>query len=180
MEKINKEIEEFKMGIFSLNTRRFGTLAELMIQLLYKLFDSRNLAFDKKNKQNKKVEIKFSRVMKKNKETIKIKNVISQAKKANTKERMVKFSDEAIFDCNIQQIKTKDFDVLYYGLFFDDKILIYKIDSKDVKSIPGYSNKQHRGNEGEGQFHINNTNINIHKKYLDKELSYEDLYEMFS
>ena len=180
MVKIKEEIEEFKMGIFSLNTRRFGTLAELMIQLMYKLSDSKNLAFDKKDKNNSKIEIKFSRVMKKDKERIKIKNAIAQAKNANIKERMVKYNDKAKFDCNIQQIKTKEFDVLYYGLFFDDKVLIYKINSKDVKSIPGYSNKQHRGNEGEGQFHINDININVHKKYLDKTLSYEDLYEIFT
>lgn len=168
------------MGIFSLNTRRFGTLAELMIQLIYKLFDSKNLAFDKKDKQNKKIEIKFSRVMKKNEERIKIENAISQAKSANIKNRMIKSTDRATFDCNIQQIKTKEFDVLYYGLFFEDKVLIYKIKRESVKSIPGYSDKQHRGNVGEGQFHINDINIGMHKKYLDKILTYEDLYEMFS
>ena len=180
MTKLKEEIERFKMGIFSLNTRRFGTLAELMIQLIYKLSDSKNLAFDKKDKQNKKIEIKFSRVMKENEERIKIENVISQAKNATIKNRMIKSTDRATFDCNIQQIKTKEFDVLYYGLFFEDKVLIYKIKSESVKSIPGYSDKQHRGNVGEGQFHINDINIGMHKKYLDKILTYEDLYEMFS
>ena len=180
MNNLKSEIEKFKFGIFSLHTRRFGTLAELMIQLLYKLSDSNSLAFDKKDKKNKKVEIKFSRVMRKDDERIKVENAISQAKGANIKERMLKLDDKASFDCNIQQIKTKEFDVLYYGLFFDDKVLIYKVKSEDVKKIPGYSNKQHRGNEGEGQFHINDTNIGIHNKYLDKTLSYDDLYEIFS
>lgn len=29
-----QEIKDFKIGLFSLNTRRFGTVAEYMIQLL--------------------------------------------------------------------------------------------------------------------------------------------------
>lgn len=49
-----------------------------------------------------------------------------------------------------------------------------------MKNIPGYSDKQHRGNVGEGQFHINNKNISEHEKYLDKKVTYEELYELFS
>lgn len=35
------------------------------------------------------------------------------------------------FDCNIQQVKRKEFDLLYYGLFFADKIEVYKMTSKE-------------------------------------------------
>ena len=175
-----KEINKFKMGLFSLNTRRFGTVAEYMIQLLYNFEDSKSLAFDKKDCKGNKIEVKFSRVLKENAVSIKKENVISEAKAANLILRMIQSSDNSAFDCNIQQVKTKEFDFLYYGLFFEDIIYVYKIKSQMVKKIPGYSDKQHRGNVGEGQFHINNKNILEHEKYLDKKVSYEELYELFS
>ena len=51
---------------------------------------------------------------------------------------------------------------------------------EQVLLCPGYSNKQHRGNEGEGQFHINQGTIQFHKNhYFKKCLSYEELYELF-
>lgn len=178
--KFENEIKQFKVGLFSLNTRRFGTVAEEMIQLLYSFNASKSLAFDKKDSSGNKIEVKFSRVLKENDEPIKKENIISEAKAANLLSRMMKSSDISAFDCNIQQVKTKEFDILYYGLFFDDIIYIYKIKSDMVKNIPGYSDKQHRGNVGEGQFHINNKNILEHEKYLDKKVNYEELYELFS
>lgn len=34
-------------------------------------------------------------------------------------------------------------------------------------------------NKGEGQFHLNNNNIDFHRKtYLQKILSYDELYEL--
>lgn len=175
-----KEVENFKNGVFSLNTRRFGTMAELMVQIIYNLRDSKNLAFDKKNNKDQRIEIKFSRVMKENVNKINKNNIIDEAKNANILMRMVKSNEKAAFDCNIQQIKVKEFDILYYGLFFYDSIYIYRVDSKYVNNLPGYSDKQHRGNKGEGQFHINDKNILEHNKFLDKILTYEELYELFS
>ena len=47
-------------------------------------------------------------------------------------------------------------------------------------NCPGYSDKQHRGNKGEGQFHINNDNIKYHRENnLERKLTYEELYELF-
>ena len=44
-----------------------------------------------------------------------------------------------------------------------------------------YSDHQHRGNTGEGQFHINNRTIETHlKKYTVKWLTYEELYNLFT
>lgn len=36
-----------------------------------------------------------------------------------------------------------------YGLFFTDKIEVYKMTSDEVSDCPGYSDKQHGDNEGE-------------------------------
>lgn len=44
----NSEVLEFRDGIFALRTRRFGTVAEIMIKKLYDFEESGSLAFDKK------------------------------------------------------------------------------------------------------------------------------------
>jgi len=121
--------------------------------------------------------------MKKNSSVIHDSNVIDQCKKATVSNRVLKSSEAKThaFDCNIQQIKCKEFDVLYYGLFFDDSIEIFCMRSSEVLKHPGYSNKQHRGNTGEGQFHIKRDNIDYHRKnHLIKTLSYDELYNLLS
>lgn len=175
-------IQEFINGIFSLRTRRFGTVAEYMMKALIEVNMSGDLAYDLSDSENNRIEVKFSTVMKKNKSTITEENVIQQILDATVEHRMMNSHEiySLPFDCNIQQVKTAEFDVLYYGLFFQDKIAIFKVKSEDVFSLPNYSNKQHRGNEGEGQFHLNTGTIQYH---LDNQLycwlSYEELYELF-
>jgi len=83
------------------------------------------------------------------------------------------------FDCNIQQVKKVEFDVLYYGLFFADCVKIFRIMSEQIGSQIFYSDKQHKGNVGEGQFHINGDTFQIHlDNYLYQTLTYEELYEL--
>ena len=48
-------IEEFRDGIFALNTRRFGKVAELMIKQMFKFEKSDNLAYDLKTLENQKI-----------------------------------------------------------------------------------------------------------------------------
>lgn len=178
---MSTNINDFREGIFALHTRRFGTVAELMIELLYKFHPSNVLNFDKKD-NNKRIEVKFSRALKENMDTIKKNNVIQQCLNASTVYRAFNSTETKIqkFDCNIQQIKNKEFDILYYGIFFKDHIEIFKIENNKIKTLSNYSDKQHRGNIGEGQFHLNNTNIEEHrKKYLIQILSYEELYKLF-
>lgn len=175
-------IEEFRDGIFALRTRRFGMIAEIMIKKLYDFDESGSLAFDKIDKNsNERIEVKFSTVMKENDDRIREDNVIEQCKKANLANRAMRSTDikKYHFDCNIQQVKRKEFDVLYYGLFFADVIEIFKMTSEEILDCPGYSDKQHRGNEGEGQFHLNESNIEYHRQnFLERVLSYEELYDL--
>ena len=177
-------INEFRDGIFALRTRRFGTVAEIMIKRLYNLDESTSLAYDKRDRTtHERIEVKFSTVMKENDDKIRDYNVIEQCIKANLANRALNSTDTDFynFDCNIQQVKRNEFDILYYGLFFADCIEIYKISSNEILSCPGYSDKQHRGNEGEGQFHLNETNIRYHrKKYFQMKLTYEELFDLFS
>lgn len=85
------------------------------------------------------------------------------------------------FDCNIQQVKRLEFDVLYYGLFFADRIAIFKMHSNEILSCFGYSDKQHKGNEGEGQFHLNRGSIDYHmQNHFVQWLTYEELYDLLS
>lgn len=177
------EIREFKEGIFNLRTRRFGTVAEIMISKLINLSGSRNLAYDLHDVDNDdRIEVKFSTVMKANESVINEDNVIDQCKKASLSNRMMKSTEVETnkFDCNIQQIKRVEFDHLFYGLFFYDKIAIFKMSTDDILNCFGYSDFQHRGNEGEGQFHINNLSYSFHmENHFERWVTYEELYELF-
>lgn len=177
-------IDEFRDGIFALRTRRFGTVAEIMIKRLYDLDESGSIAFDKRDRHsNERIEVKFSTVMKENDDKIHDDNVIDQCRKANLANRAMKSfeTNKYSFDCNIQQIKRKEFDLLYYGLFFADQIEVYKMTSDEVIDCPGYSDKQHRGNEGEGQFHLNESNIEYHRcNFLEQVLTYAELYNLLA
>ena len=180
-------LEKFRNGIFSLRTRRFGAIAEFMIEALYKFHRSKNQFHDRYDDvESKRIEIKFSTVMKASDAKITMDNLIEQILAANISDRALKYTeiendiDAFDFDCNIQQIKRVEFDVLYYGLFFADKIAIFKMTSEEVGKAKGYSDKQHKGNLGEGQFHINNLTLKWHlENNLVQWLGYDELYRLF-
>lgn len=179
---MNDEIKEFRDGIFALRTRRFGTIAELMIEALYGFTKSHNQFHDRYDEvEHRRIEIKFSTVMKANDAVIDYTNSIDQCKKANLGNRALNSTDidRYNFDCNIQQVKRLEFEVLYYGLFFADRIAIFKMDSSEILLCPGYSDKQHKGNEGEGQFHLNRSSIDYHMQHhFVQWLTYEELYNL--
>lgn len=137
MVKLQKHIEDFRDGIFGLRTRRFGTVAEIMIKKIEAFNSSKNLFHDLYDDvNNEEVEVKFSTVMKANDGKITSKNVVEQILNANVEYRAMKSTEisENAFDCNIQQIKRKEFKVLYYGLFFSDKIYIFKIRNDEIET----------------------------------------------
>lgn len=83
------------------------------------------------------------------------------------------------YDCNIQQIKPELFDWLYYMVFCEDGMQMFKIKSRQISAAGiGYSNSQHHGNVGEGQFHINKNTYRRHLKYIIQDLSYDELYDI--
>lgn len=185
MTEINQN--DFIFGLFSLNTRRFGSVAEIMIKKKYNFNKSKNNAYDLLSNDNKKIEVKFSRVLKKCNAQITEKNVIQQTLNSIIQKRSLTYNDSinSKFDCNIQQIKPKEFDELYYGCFFEDKIMICKIEKDQIlkdledKEIH-FSYGQHRENKGkEGQFHINNETLPIHlNKYFLTWMTYEELIKL--
>lgn len=177
-------VNKFKTGIFSLRTRRLGTVAEIMIRKMFGYSAPTNKYHDMTDPAtNDRVEVKFSTATRKNTTTIREDNVVAQCIEANELSNRVISSLEVqreMFDCNIQQVKPAEFDILYYGLFFSDCVQIYKIKSVDInkKTIQGWSGKQHAGNIGEGQFHIKNDTYSSHRIHFIKQLSYKDLYEL--
>src|SRR5574344_778309 len=173
------KVNEFKKGLFSLRTRKFGTVSETMMKQLLNLESSTNLAYDM-SQGKKRIEIKSSMAISKV-PTIKEDNIISQIKSVPDMYHLVSTKDasKSNFDCNIQQIKCKDLDELYYSVYFNDSVLIFKMSAKDIKNYEGYCDKQHRYNEGEGQFHINSKNIDYHiKNHLFKKITYKELYNL--
>lgn len=173
-----KHADEFCRGIFTLATN-FGELAQLMIKKLEEYTPADGKYFDLLDPDGKKVEVKFSRAKKKLKPLSKT-NVVELCLNSTADSRALK-EDEACnipFDCNIQQVKPSEFDVLYYGVFFKDKIMIFKAGSADVPYMPGYS-IQHKGGT-EYQFHITKTTYSEHKqKHFYKELNYSELLALF-
>lgn len=170
--------EELKSGIFLLNTRRFGKVAEVMIKLIKQLDKSKNIfhdLFDETLKQ--RVEVKFSTV-RQSLTPITERNVLESIAAEASANRAVKFAQWAQHDfwCNIQQVKKTEFEVLYYGLFFDDCIKIFRITPDRIDATIGYNNKQHKGNVGEGQFHINPGTLQTHlDNHLVQTLTYQEL-----
>lgn len=181
--------DKLRDGIFALRTRRIGSVAECMIMRLLNNSKGRSLFHDLYDDQlNHRIEVKFSVVQKKAETTVTADTVLRCIEEAVAENRMVAFAEwmKHRFDCNIQQVKRAEFDVLYYGLFFSDCVQIFRIESQEIReNLKGgriyYSDFQHKGNIGEGQFHINSQTLQIHlDHYLYKTLSYDELYKLLA
>ena len=171
--------KELRDAVFALHTRRFGSVAEILVKKLIGGQNSQKLNYDLFDKiNNTRIECKFSRVQKSHSMKITENNVL-KALQYET-DRHIEFAqrEDYEWDSNIQQVKKSEFDQLFYGLFFSDIIAIFRINANEIGENVNYSDKQHRGNTGEGQFHLNNKNIQYHlKNHLYKYLSYNELQE---
>jgi hypothetical protein len=165
-----------KEAVFQLNTRRFGALTELFIKRLKSFDRSQSIFYDLHDAVNgQRVEVKFSTVQSKWSTPLREDNLEAVLREAVSRNRAVVYPNwpNSSFDCNIQQVKPAEFETLFYGLFFDDRILLFKCTTDDIARMPGWSAKQHKGNVGEGQFHITSRNLQHHiDNYLVQYLSY--------
>ena len=163
---------------------RGTTVAELLVKRLVGLGKSCSQFHDLyDDMRNKRVEVKFSLAQKANETKITERTVLKCIEEATGANRMLAFTDwrRAQFDCNIQQLKRTEFDILYYGLFYYDCVQFFRIRSEDIGSQICYSDKQHKGNVGEGQFHINQDTLQVHlDRYLYKQLTYDELVELLT
>lgn len=175
-------VHRLQRGIFRLKTRRLGTLAEILVKKMIGGSPPRNRFHDMTGTFGERIEVKFATVLRK--EPIKIHEgnvlqVILQDK--NEIDRAIAFRERTIeaFDCNIQQVKCAEFDILWYGLFFKDGVAIFAVDAAKVPDLPAFCEKQHKGNKGEGQFHINGKNIQAHvDANMVSFLSYNQIFDM--
>ena len=78
------------------------------------------------------------------------------------------------FDMNFQQIKPACCEVFVWMGVWRDEIRYWVLSSSEVVSNKYYSQGQHRGNQGEGQLWIKDTNITDFDKYLVRQ---EDLLD---
>lgn len=174
-------ISDFKSGIFGLRTN-FGELAELMIAEYFNLYPSESKYYDLTDQDGVRFEIKFSRAFEKKKKMTRD-NAIELCLDGNALHNVVNSYEATVkqYDCNIQQIKPDEFDTLIYGVFFNDVIEIFQVDSDKISNMPASSNRQHKGNVGEGQFHIKRNNIEEHRRYYRTNiLTYDELFNLLS
>ena len=139
-EVFNAELDEdekkLRDGIFNLETIRFGKIPEIMIKKKYGYaFPNGTTEYDLISDIGEKIEVKFSCVREKEAD-ITEENVLSiclDNSELRT-DRKVKSSEyqTTVFDCNIQQVKPDLFNYLYYGLFFEDRIAVFKMSSEDM------------------------------------------------
>jgi len=153
-----------------------------MTKIIKGLEKSDDLSYDKKL-GSKKIEVKNSRAFTKAKPITEenICEVLMQDNSVRLIEDKNKFQEK--WDCNIQQIKPNCFDILLYGIFLKDAIYIFEIPSESITKDFNiqYSDKQHRGNTGEGQFHLKNSNIQYHiNKYLYTKIDYNKLWKLLN
>lgn len=118
----------------------------------YPDFDNEYDFFYKYKKNFIKIEIKASRAVdSKSDEPLYVKALALKSKKS--------------FDMNFQQIKPSHCDVFVWLAVWSDIIKYWVFASKEIENNKYYSKRQHRGNAGEGQLHLNQNNIKDFVKY---------------
>jgi len=115
-------------------------------------FDNEYDFIYKYGKNNIKIEVKASRAVDaKSNEPLYVKALSYDSKKS--------------FDMNFQQIKPSSCDVFVWVAVWRDVIKFWVFASKEIEGNKYYSTGQHRGNTGEGQLHLNHSNIKEFTKY---------------
>ena len=144
--------------------RELGKLSENIVGTIYEFLSPPNNECDFIYK-GKRVEVKSSR-----------------AYSHLGKRSMCKIHDLSIntsYDCNIQHVKKNLFDWLFYIVYCDDGLQIFKVASKKITHKTfGYSDSQQRNHMGNGQFHLNSKTYNRHIKFMIQELTYEQIYDI--
>lgn len=158
--------EYVRHAVVCAGPKEMGKIAERIAELKYRLSPVESDEFDYRMRESR-LEVKSSRAFIKGK-----------------RRKMVRSVDlpfDQSYNCNIQQIKRDLFDDLMYMVFSHDKVQVFVIKSGDIESAGiGYSNKQHRNNEGEGQFHIHAGNYSLHIDMLVGELDYSECYDLLN
>ena len=113
-------VKSLKKSLCNLPTRRFGEFVEILTSKLNNLENSKDNSYDR-TKEKQRIEIKGSRVFNNDNTILTEQNVLQILNEEYASRGSELISDdlrhESNWNCNIQQIKPKYFDVLYYSLF---------------------------------------------------------------
>jgi hypothetical protein len=189
MKKMNKRELKLRDAIFALHTRKFGSVTEKLVEIIRlengDIVDKSDDDSYDRNINGEKTEIKGSKVWFSTPLNLDEGNIAETILLSHNNNRHISFNESSKIKwvSNIQQIKSKLFKTLWYVLFFEDCVSIFKITPSQINEDEKvrYSDKQHRGNKGEGQFHVNNSNVKHHlENYLVETISYEDVYNKFN
>jgi len=139
---MSEQEQKLRDGIFNLETIRFGKIPEIMIKKIYNYeYASGTTDYDLYKLEGTKkipIEVKFSCAREKEDIAITEDNALSVCINNATQSIARKISYENLtkknFDSNIQQIKPYLFKTLYYGLFLEDRIAVFKVPSDDLKA----------------------------------------------
>jgi len=142
--------------LYEYQTRGFGNWCEYNVISLSKNFvepydvdknydgSSYDVAYVKGDKYAR-VEIKGSRARKIDSESYSL------------LDKMATPNDE--YELEFLQIKPYCADIFIFVIVWKNAIRYYALSSEEVEKLKGYSQHQHRGNEGEGQIHFTNSTI---------------------
>jgi len=160
----NIDLNKIKLNIIGMAPKVVGIFLEKILIYYYHIDNNGNInSANDGIYQTETIEVKSSRAIytKKN-PTWKT----EYEKLHNYERKLLSIKDLNIlkFDSNIQQVKPKYFDKIYYGILTQEGFLVFKLNKNQLlnNEYIAYSDKQHRGNIGEGQFHIYNRNIGYH------------------
>lgn len=134
---IDSKILKMRDGISNLDTIRFGKIPEIMIKLLNNYSYANGTSDYDLIKDKTKIEVKFSFARQKETTDINESNALTVCiDNSEIKERGIETKDRnnIEFDCNIQQIKPDLFDILVYGVFFNDSIAIFEMDKEFIQN----------------------------------------------
>lgn len=96
---------------------------------------------------------------------VKASRAVKKKSKESLVEKALSSKSACAFDMNFQQLKPACCDVFVWIGVWRDIIRYWVLSSKDVLNNPYFSHGQHRGNHGEGQLWIKNTNIQDFQTY---------------
>lgn len=170
---------DFKNGITSLSNKHFGLVNESLVKALFRFQDSGHRHFDLKDGQER-IEVKFSRA--KRKERYKAADPLDVIFRPRQDELV--YLQEALdgetFACNLQHIKPSEFDILFYGIYFADRVLVFLLTKDDLTDPNLCFGRQSLGNVLERQFRVDSRNLAYHmENYLLLTLSYSDTLNIF-
>jgi len=174
-------IDAMISNIVAMSPKKIGTFLEDILQYHFNIEDNGNVNSENDGKKDgKNIEIKCSRVIYDNigEHEDKYEYLINSKKTLLSIDKLL---TDKKYDCNMQQVKPGYFDEIYYTILTQEGFIVFKMTSDQVltdKNIT-YSDKQHRGNTGEGQFHLKKSNIEYHiNTYMIDTISWKTVIEV--